>query len=508
MFGPCLGLCLGGSICRISAMVMCVVLAAPGSALAKKREPVQTKRQAAVEFTRQIERWQKSDDPEEEIGALEAALRLEPQVKAWPQILALKGSRQQVRGALQSALGDSYEQRRKGSRADNLERAIAAYEAALTVFTREALPELWATMQNNLATLYRSRIRGDRAENLEKAITAYEGALTIKTRDALPQQWAETQNNLAVAYWDRSRGERADNVEMAIAHFEAALTVRTREAQPEDWARTQNNLANAYSNRIAGDHADNLKKAIAAYEAALTVFTREALPRDHLRCALLLGQVLLEEHEWPAASAVYAGARAAFALLVGQGLEEDEARDLIGQVGPLFAEAAYASAQTGDNQTVLSLITEGKARLLEVALGQQSLVFTDSERARVEALKLEIYGLSVETQKRGAERSHALERITVLRREQDMLIAVGEARRAPAGGTMALVRSVLPERGAIVTPIITKVGAKLVIVTAADGDAVVTVLGLANLTTKTLNVCCATGSTPSTCSKTNVSGSG
>jgi hypothetical protein len=73
------------------------------------------------------------------------------------------------------------------------------------------------------------------------------------------------------------------------------------------------------------------------------------LPRDHLRCALRLGQILLEKHEWKAASADYAGARAAFGLLVGQGLEEDEARDLIAEVGPMFAEAAYASAQTGDN---------------------------------------------------------------------------------------------------------------------------------------------------------------
>lgn len=136
MIGPCLGLCPRGSISHIITMVMCVVLAAPDFALAKKREPAQQIRQAVVEFTRQIERWQKSDDPEEEIAALEAALKLEPQLKAWPQVLALKGSRQQVRGALQSALGDSYEQRRMGSRADNLERAIAAYEAALTVRTR------------------------------------------------------------------------------------------------------------------------------------------------------------------------------------------------------------------------------------------------------------------------------------------------------------------------------------------------------------------------------------
>jgi hypothetical protein len=39
-----------------------------------------------------------------------------------------------------------------------------------------------------------------------------------------------------------------------------------------------------------------------------------------------------------------------------------------------------------------------------------------------------------------------------------------------------------------VTPIITKVGGKLMIVTAGDGDTVITVLGLPNLTSETLNV--------------------
>src|SRR5262249_6699179 len=144
--------------------------------------------------------------------------------------------------------------------------------------------------------------------------------------------------------------------------------------------------------------------------------------------------------------------------------------------------------QTGDYETALTLIAEGKARLLAVALRQQSLEFAATERARLDALKLEIRGLASETQKQGAERFQALERITALRREQETLIAAAEARRAPAGGIKALVHSVLPKGGAMVTPILTRVGGKLVIVTAADGNAVITVLDLPNLTTETLDV--------------------
>ncbi|MCF3570059.1 CHAT domain-containing protein [Planktothrix agardhii] len=167
-----------------------------------------------------------------------------------------------------------------GSRADNLEIAIASYEAALEVYTRTAFPENWATTQNNLAAAYSVHIRGERAENLERAIKYYEAALEVRTRTAFPQDWAGTQNNLAAAYSVRIRGERAENLERAIKYYEAALEVYTRTAFPENWAMTQNNLANAYGNRIRGERAENLERAIASSKAALEVYTRTAFPQN------------------------------------------------------------------------------------------------------------------------------------------------------------------------------------------------------------------------------------
>ncbi len=180
----------------------------------------------------------------------------------------------------QNNLAAAYSNRIKGDRADNIEQAIAASTAALTVRTREALPQSWAAAQNNLATAYSNRIKGDRADNIEQAIAAFTAALTVRTREALPTDWAMTQNNLANAYRERIKGDRADNIEQAIAAFTAALTIYTREALPIDWAMTQNNLAAAYRERIKGDRADNIEQAIAASTAALTVYTREALPID------------------------------------------------------------------------------------------------------------------------------------------------------------------------------------------------------------------------------------
>jgi len=112
----------------LGIMVACGVLAPANPALAQKSNSSPAEQQAAGEFMELIQRALNTKDSEEQIAALEAALRLEPQLKIWP----LTGSRQKFRGTLEFALGDSYRRRGKGSRADNLEKAIAAYQTACT----------------------------------------------------------------------------------------------------------------------------------------------------------------------------------------------------------------------------------------------------------------------------------------------------------------------------------------------------------------------------------------
>ena len=179
----------------------------------------------------------------------------------------------------QNNLGNAYHNRILGEKAENLELAIAAYNRALTVTTREAFPVEWAETQNNLGAAYRNRIVGKKAENLELAIAAYNQALNVRKRKAFPVDWARTKNNLGTAYIDRILGEKAENLELAISAYNQALTVvRTREDFPVERATTQNNLGTAYSDRILGEKAENLELAIAAYNQALAVYTREAFP--------------------------------------------------------------------------------------------------------------------------------------------------------------------------------------------------------------------------------------
>ncbi|MCU0544867.1 MAG: tetratricopeptide repeat protein [Oscillatoriaceae cyanobacterium Prado104] len=178
----------------------------------------------------------------------------------------------------QMFFGRAYYHRFKGNFAENQERSIACCQNALQVFTREAFPENWAAIQNTLALAWGNRIRGDRLENAELAITACFAAMEVDTREVNPVAWAQLQNNLGIIYRDRIYGDKAENLEQAIDCYQNALLFRTREESPELWAQTQMNLASAYRHRLHGDPVENIERAIAANKEALQVYTQDAFP--------------------------------------------------------------------------------------------------------------------------------------------------------------------------------------------------------------------------------------
>ncbi|MEG5138263.1 CHAT domain-containing protein, partial [Microcoleus sp. A6-D1] len=130
-----------------------------------------------------------------------------------------------------------------GSRADNLEKAIEFYEAALTVYKLEDFPEKWATTQNNLANAYLYRINGSRADNLERAIEFYQAALTIRTREAFPQNNAETLSNLGNLYRSNQQWQLAyDNYALAIETVEILRGEESGDENKQKLAEVWNQL--------------------------------------------------------------------------------------------------------------------------------------------------------------------------------------------------------------------------------------------------------------------------
>ena len=90
--------------------------------------------------------------------------------------------------------------------------AIEAYDQALEVYTREALPQDWAATLNNKGNALQTlgaRLEGYAgAQALADAIEAYDHALEVYTREALPQDWATTLNNKGTAPGPSGRGWR------------------------------------------------------------------------------------------------------------------------------------------------------------------------------------------------------------------------------------------------------------------------------------------------------------
>ncbi|MEI8397003.1 MAG: CHAT domain-containing protein, partial [Rhodospirillaceae bacterium] len=364
----------------------------------------------------------------------------------------------------QNNLGIAYRNRIRGERAENLERAIQAYQEALTVYTREAFPQDWAMTQNNLGNVYGDRIRGERAENLERAIQAFEAATTVYTRETNSEKWAITQNNLGNAYSDRIRGERAENLERAIRAFEAALTVRTREAFPENWAMTQNNLGATYSDRIRGERAENLERAIQAYQATLTIYTSEASPRDHIKTSGALGRTLVRKGEWVRARQVFDGAVATAQGLLGDGLDQAEVAGLIAETGSLFTDAASADAHDGALWPALVTLEDGRGRLLRAALRLESLALSPADRDRMNEFRAVIAALERQlAQPDSIDRGQVLGALAEQRRQLRQLVDRGSPpeREEPI---QSLAGRMLPEHGAIVAPILTGSGAELLVV--------------------------------------------
>lgn len=424
-------------------------------------------------------------------------------------------------------LGVAYWQRVRGARADNQENAIANFEAAQTVFTGETYPDRWAQLQNNLAIVYSDRVNGDRAANLEESIRHFEGALSIVTRDGNPLGWAATQNNLANVYGKRISGDQADNREMAIKHLEAALSVFSREAQPLQWAQAQNNLGLAYLARTRGDKAENRaravgsleatlsvftreatpqqwaqahhnlgqayaqgsgvddrRKAIASFEDALSVFTRDAAPLDHLRTSRLLGRVLLDSGEWARVAPVHASARQAFLILLGQGVSDAETRTIIAEVGSLFADAAYAAVQRGQPELAFELASEGRARLLSMALKLQTLRLPAEQRQRLDELRAALHPAEQAVEAAyGTERAAAIDKLAALRRELYALVESGTRAETSA---LAEARGLAAGGAVVVMPIVTSYGGKLLVVARSQGGSDLSATDAPALTTQRL----------------------
>lgn len=117
-------------------------------------------------------------------------------------------------------------------------------------------------------------MRTGRAAYLQEAGKAFEEALTVYTKEAMPARWAEVMNQYGVnllALGEQVTGNTT--LEMAVKKFRKVLEVRKRERAPQLWAQTANNLGAAcFSLAKRNAAVALLREAMGCFEGAAEVY--------------------------------------------------------------------------------------------------------------------------------------------------------------------------------------------------------------------------------------------
>jgi tetratricopeptide (TPR) repeat protein len=205
-------------------------------------------------------------------GAEEDPQRMEGAIIEWGKVLhAYPRNVDPRRWAIAcSEFAECYAQRRAGDRAANLREALRLVDQSLEILTADRYPEDFALAQSRRGSLLLDLDEGEAV--VEHSLAAYRAALTVYSRHSYPHDWALVLSNMATAYLTRGGTSRIEDIRRAISLLEQALEVRTRESLPGEWALTQMNLGLALSRLPATEGGDARRRAIESLRGALEVF--------------------------------------------------------------------------------------------------------------------------------------------------------------------------------------------------------------------------------------------
>ena len=163
-----------------------------------------------------------------------------------------------------------------------LERARAAFDAAMPTLVERGRPEEIAEAEMNLGLVIQNLAGAGRAR-VTDAISAYQRALRTFDRIRYPREFAILQSNLATAFlsmpFTDERGKMREA--LAVQAFEEGLKVVNLIDHPSEYAMLQNNLGNALQYASSSHTLENNLRALDAYDEALKVRTREAAPLEY-----------------------------------------------------------------------------------------------------------------------------------------------------------------------------------------------------------------------------------
>ena len=301
------------------------------------------------------------------------------------------------------ALGLAYRIRPVGDPERDRREAISHLESALAIRGRDRVPHRWADSMINLGSIClaeRFRASVHRPGDVERAIGCARGALEVLRFPEQPVRWATTRYLLGLGYLERHAGDPLVNVGEAIRHLRGALRVRTRARNPLDWADVTLVLGNAYA-KLPGDPVAE-RRAVACYRRALEVYTDE-LAFERRRTLVNFGHFLFERSRWREALSVYRRAIQTGAALAAEAYTAAGRRAEVSHLSRIYPNAAYCLLCLSRPEEALTLMEEGKARLLGEALGLADAALDtlgDDTRAEIRTLREAIRGLEAELSRR------------------------------------------------------------------------------------------------------------
>ena len=106
--------------------------------------------------------------------------------------------------------------------------ALEAYQEALSVFSKEEAPEVFADIHHQLGVIYAELPDENKKRSIWAALSAcsFQEALEFYNKIDFPYEFGMVCNNFANAYTKYPQGRKSDNFEKALNYYDEALSVR------------------------------------------------------------------------------------------------------------------------------------------------------------------------------------------------------------------------------------------------------------------------------------------
>lgn len=174
---------------------------------------------------------------------------------------------------------------------------------AITIFHGKNLPELEAQAHLSKANLLHSWAKKDNPQFYRQAMQSYQQALTVFTKDETPDVFATIHHQLGMVYAEIPDEVKKKSVwaGVSVASFNEALQFYNKIDFPYEFAMICHSFGDAFTKYPQTLHTDNFDKALAWYREALDVMRTDEFPaeRTQILCSYL-------EASW------YAGNKEAF----------------------------------------------------------------------------------------------------------------------------------------------------------------------------------------------------